>query len=198
VLCSLKTNATNENYRAVVSNPVNPQRPVLFVNSPKNWVQWWRLPISSTAGCTRFCLNARSRRSDFQGDDIERVIFGHSRRGNRHSEMVQCRKGLRLHHPRRRRKGRVRPCLRSRKIWAHEPRRTATGHCRCGRGSKGAGSREGSLGRVAKSDPWYPNRACGLPERQVDGPRCAMCGRLRVGNSAGRCSHVFGLFVRFT
>ena len=24
VLCSLKTNATNENYRAVASNPVNP------------------------------------------------------------------------------------------------------------------------------------------------------------------------------
>jgi hypothetical protein len=41
----LKTNATNEDYRAVASNPVNPQRPVLFVNSPMNWVQWWRLPM---------------------------------------------------------------------------------------------------------------------------------------------------------
>ena len=35
-------------------------------------------------------------------------------------------------------------------------------------------------------------------------PRWAMCGRLRVGKnflhvcSIGRCSHVFGLFMRFT
>jgi hypothetical protein len=36
------------------------------------------------------------------------------------------------------------------------------------------------------------------------GPKGAMCGRLRVGKSffhacsIGRCSHVFGLLVRFT
>ena len=39
VLCCLKTNATNENYRVVASNLAKPQRPVLFVSSPKNWVQ---------------------------------------------------------------------------------------------------------------------------------------------------------------
>jgi hypothetical protein len=45
VLCCLKTNATNGNYRVVVSNLVKPRRPVLFVSSPKNWVQWWRSPM---------------------------------------------------------------------------------------------------------------------------------------------------------
>jgi cold shock CspA family protein len=70
-LCSLKTNATNENYRAVASNPVSPQRPVLFVIRRRIGCSGGGCPC-----CTRFCLNARSRRSDFQGDDIERVIFG--------------------------------------------------------------------------------------------------------------------------
>jgi 8-oxo-dGTP pyrophosphatase MutT (NUDIX family) len=38
-------------------------KPVLFVSSPKNWVLWWRSPVSSTAGCTRFCLNGKSSSS---------------------------------------------------------------------------------------------------------------------------------------
>jgi hypothetical protein len=45
---------------------------------------------------------------------------------------------------------------------------------------------------------------CGLKWDISRGLRSAMCGRLRVGKDflharrLGRCSHVFGLFVRFT
>jgi hypothetical protein len=53
-----------------------------------------------------------------------------------------------------------------------------------------ASGRFTSISRLSLSGPRQPNRA--------------MCGRLRVGKDflhvadLGRCSHVFGLFVRFT
>jgi len=75
---------------------------------------------------------------EIPGDGIKPPFFRYGGRGDRHSEMVQCRERLWLHRPRWRRRGCVRSRLSPRKIWAHRSRPRATRHCRCGRGPERA------------------------------------------------------------